>query len=151
MGLKIMKGKDGEPRETWYARFTRNGQKVNVNLRVPIRGRVPLDANGNFDVNGAGDAAFAKSRAAALAELSKMEAAAKTTGKTKAVRDAETADLEKRYYRARTGKGIEGVALAELAERWHKIKRTYKPTEIWSAAIDTWFARFTAFATRDAA
>ena len=151
MGLKIMKGKDGAPRETWYARFTRNGQKVNVNLRVPIRGRVPVDANGNFDVNGEGDAAFAKSRATALAAFADMQAAAKTTGKTKAVRDAETADMVKRYHRARTGKAIEGVALADLPELWRKIKRTYTPTDGWNAAVDTWFARFAAFATRYAA
>ena len=151
MGLKIMRGKDGAPRGTWYGRFSRAGQKVNINLGVPIRGKVPVDADGNFDVNGTGDAAFAKSRAAALAALADLKAAAKTTGKTQAVRDAETADLLKRYYRLRTGTAIKAVALADLPEHWRAIKRSYTPTKGWQAAIDTWFARYAAFAERYAA
>lgn len=155
MGLKIMKKADGTMRGTWYARFTRNGQKVNVNLKVPIRGKVPVctDIEGRecFDVNGTGDAAFERSRAAAAAALEEMQRAAKTTGETDAVKRAKTADMEKRYYRARTGKAIAGVTLADLPARWRAIKRTYTPTEDWSAAVDTWFARFAAFAARFAA
>ena len=101
MGLKIMSGRDGKPRETWYARFTRNGKKVNVNLRVPIRGTIPTttDDTGHvlFDADGAGDAAFTKSRKAALSALAAMEKAAKRTGDTTAVKQAKTADIARRY------------------------------------------------------
>ena len=49
-GLKIMKTAEGTARGTWYARVTRNGQKVNINLKVPVRGTIPTDKNGNFKV-----------------------------------------------------------------------------------------------------
>jgi len=151
MGLKILKGRDGQPRETWYARFTRNGQKVDVNLCVPIRGRVPVDANGHFDIDGTGDADFEKSRAAALAAFADMKAKAKTTGDTQAVKDAKTADIQKRYYRARTGKSIKGVRLIDLPELWAAQKRSYTPTANWQDAVGGWFRRFANFAARNAA
>ena len=74
MGLKIM-SENGVPRDTWYARFTRGGQKVNVNLGVPLRGTIPTttDADGHkvFNVNGKGDDAFERSREAARAARSR--------------------------------------------------------------------------------
>ena len=157
MGLKILKDKDGKPRDTWYARFTRNGTKVNVNLRVPIRGTVPTatDASGRtvFDVNGTGDAAFEKSRKAALAALRDMEAAAKRTGDTRAVKQAKTADLARRYYRAREGKSIEAaeIRLDELPALWRGLPRTYTPTAARMDYHDLVFRRFAAFASSYAA
>lgn len=153
MGLKILKGRDGNPRETWYARFTRNGGKVDVNLCVPIRGKVPTatDASGHtvFDVNGTGDAAFEKSRKAALAALEKMQAAAKRTGDTQAVKQAKTADLARRYYRAREGKSIEAVdtRLDELPALWRSLPRDTPATEARMKIYDATFKRFAAFAS----
>lgn len=145
-GLKIMRGANGEPRETWYARFTRNGQKVNVNLRVPIRGTVPVDANGQFDVNGTGDVAFVKSRAAALSALEKMKAAAKTTGDAAEVKAARTAAIAADYYRARTGKTIKTPLISELADYWqNEMVRTYTPTPERVRAAKAAFARFADF------
>ena len=141
-----MRGRDGAPRETWYARFTRNGQKVNVNLCVPIRGKVPLDAEGNFNVGGKGDEAFEKSRKAALKALAEMEKAAKTTGKTQAVKDAETADMINRFHRARTGKAIESPRLRDLPTLWNDLERTYTPTAERVRTARANFARFEKFA-----
>ncbi len=146
MGLKIMKADDGTARPMWYARFTRNGQKVNVNLRVPIRGAVPVDANGNFDVNGKSDAAFAKSRAAALVALADMQAAAKTTGDTQAVKDAKTADMVNRYHKARTGKGIKSPRLSNLPSMWIRLERNTTPTAERTRAATATFIRFAKFA-----
>ena len=154
MGLKIM-SENGVPRDTWYARFTRGGQKVNVNLGVPLRGTIPTttDADGHkvFNVNGKGDDAFERSREAARAALAKMMAAAKTTGDTQAVKAAKTADIQKRYYRARTGKSIKGVRLIDLPNMWAKQKRSYTPTENWQDTVSVWFRRFANFAARKAA
>lgn len=151
--MKIMTGKNGAPRETWYARFTRNGQKVNVNLRVPIAGKVPVDAKGSFDVNGKGDAAFEKSRKAAEAALRKMQAAAKTTGKSEAVRNAEAADLANRYYRARMGKSIKAVdtRLDELPGLWRSLPRETPATEERLRIYDATFKDFAKFAATYAA
>ena len=145
MGLKIMKDKDGNPRDTWYARFTRNGGKVNVNLCVPIKGKVPTatDASGRtvFDVNGTGDAAFEKSRKAALAALAKMEAEAKTTGDTQAIKAAKTADMVNRYHRARTGRPIKSPLLTELPDMWRGLARKRKPTAERTRAAEKTFTR----------
>ena len=150
MGLKIMKDKDGNPRDTWYARFTRNGGKVNVNLCVPIKGKVPTatDASGRtvFDVNGTGDAAFEKSRKAALAALAKMEAEAKTTGDTQAIKAAKTADMVNRYHRARTGRPIKSPLLTELPDMWRGLARKRKPTAERTRAAEKTFTRFNDFA-----
>lgn len=155
MGLKIMRANDGTPRDTWYARFTRNGQKVNVNLGVPIRGTIPTatDEAGRtvFDLASKGDAAFEKSRAAAAAAMKKMQQQAKTTGDGKEVKAAKDAEQAARYYRARTGRSVKGVRLADLPQLWAQTKRSYTPTEDWSKAVATWFDRFAKFADRKAA
>lgn len=152
MGLKIMRDKGGKPRETWYARFTRGGQKVNVNLGVPLRGTIPTttDADGRtvFDVNGTSDDAFAQSRKAALAALAMMEKAAKTTGDTQAVKDAKTADIATRYFRARTGQSIKAPSISKMGEIWKGVMRTYEPTPERTRAAMATFKRFADF-TRD--
>ena len=148
-GLKIMTDKDGKPLSRyWYARFTRQGEKRNVRIapKVEIKGNPPTDANGRIDLNGEGDAAFEKSRKAALAALAKMREAARVTGKTRAVKDAETADLVNRYHQARTGKAIESTRLDALGELWRGLERNYKPTAERTQAAERTFKRFAAFA-----
>ena len=146
-GLKILTGADGKPRSKfWYTRFTRGGEKVDVSLAVEIRGRPPRDANGRIDLKGRGDAAFERSRKAALDALAEMREAARTTGKTKAVKDAETADLVNRFHRARTGKAIESTRLDALPELWQGLERNYRPTAERIQAAARTFRRFAAFA-----
>ena len=147
MGLKIIMGKDGAPMSKyWYARFTRNGQKVNVSLKVPIRGTVPLDDAGHVDLERKSDQAFEASRKAALKALEEMERAAKTTGKSDAVKRAEEADMVARYHRARNGKKIAGVPLADLADLWRGLKRSYLPTPERTRLAASTFADFARFA-----
>lgn len=150
-----MPAENGGHRPTWYARFTRNGQKVNVNLGVPIKGTIPTftAANGKcrYNISSRGDEAFEQSRAAALSALSKMRRAAKTTGDAKEVKEAKDAVQAARYYRARTGVSVKGVRLKDLGELWAKQKRSYTPTENWKDAVQTWFARFAKFAAKHAA
>ena len=148
-GLKIMTDRAGQILSRyWYARFTRQGEKRNVRIapKVEIKGNPPTDANGRIDLKGRGDAAFEKSRKAALAALAKMREAAKTTGKTKAVRDAETADLVNRYHQARTGKAIESPRLDALADLWRGLARDTSPTAERTRAAVATFARFAKFA-----
>ena len=155
MGLKIMPAENGGHRPTWYARFTRNGQKINVNLGVPIKGTIPtfIAANGKcrYNIADRGDEVFEQSRAAALAALEKMQRAAKTTGDAKEVKQAKDAVQAARYYRARTGVSVRGARLKDLGELWIRQKRSYTPTENWKGAVQTWFARFARFAARYAA
>ena len=104
-------------------------------------------------MNGKGDNAFEKSRKTALAALRDMEAAAKRTGDTKAVKQAKTADLARRYYRAREGKSIEAadVRLDELPALWRGLSRSYTPTAGRMEYYDSVFRRFAAFASAYAA
>ena len=75
-----------------------------------------------------------------------MREAAKTTGKTKAVRDAETADLVNRYHQARTGRAIESPRLDALGELWRGLARDKTPTAERTRAAVATFARFAKFA-----
>ena len=155
MGIRILQARDGGARPTWYARFTRNGQKVDVNLGIPIRGTIPMteSENGEKRINlaGRGDDAFERSRAAALTALERMKAEVRTTGDAREVRAAKNAAQAARYYRARTGQSVKGVRLRDLSELWAKQKRSYTPTENWKDAVATWFERFANFAARHAA
>ena len=148
-GLKIMTDKTGKLRSRyWYARFTRQGEKRNVRIapKVEIKGKPPTGADGRIDLKGKGDDAFEKSRKVALAALAKMRKAAKTTGKTKAVKEAETADLVNRYHQARTGKAIESPRLDALADLWRGLARDKAPTAERTRAAVATFDRFARFA-----
>jgi integrase len=148
-GLRIMVDKKGKLLSRyWYARFTRAGEKRNVRIapKIEIKGAPPTDANGHIDLKRKGDAAFEKSRKAALAALAKMRKAAKTSGKTKAVKDAETADLVNRYHQARTGKAIESTRLDALWDLWQGLERNYKPTAERMQAAKRTFEKFAEFA-----
>lgn len=136
-GLKIMKTAEGTARGTWYARVTRNGQKVNINLKVPVRGTIPTDKNGNFKVNGRGDEAFRESRRLALDALKKMKADA---GKTSVV------DREKRIHRLQTGKALKETPLSALPALWRALPRETQPTEERMKIYDATFKRFMKFA-----
>ena len=136
-GLKIMKTAEGTARGTWYARVTRNGQKVNINLKVPVRGTIPTDKNGNFKVNGRGDEAFRESRRLALDALKKMKADA---GKTSVV------DREKRIHRLQTGKALKETPLSALPALWRALPRETPPTEERMKIYDATFKRFMKFA-----
>ena len=50
MGIKLIRNGSGNFCPTWFARFTRNGQKVDraltVKVRVKVRGKVPTTDDG---------------------------------------------------------------------------------------------------------
>lgn len=144
--LKIMRtGSSYRPH--WYARVTRNGKKVNVNLKIPIKGEVPTraDAEGRilFDVGGEGDAAFRRSRDAARAEMERMERKSKD--------GTSAADREKRILRLQTGRSMDGIRLADLPRIWRERMRSYVPNEKKMKDADATFRRFASFACTYAA
>lgn len=149
IGLKVMQDGAGALRSPfWYTRFTRNGQKVDVSLGVRIAGEPPRNEYGRIDLARTGDAAFEDSRRRAAAALSDMRKAARTCGKSKAVKDAETADLINRYHRARTGRSIESPRFETLGDLWDALARSRPPTAERSRNARNVFARFAAFARR---
>lgn len=141
MGLKIIRGRDGKPRSTWYGRIIRKGRVHTVNLNIPILGIIPTDAEGNFAIQNQGDEDFERSRRSALKVFDKWRGESKK----------DPAELQAKAYKVRTGTSLEGVPLAKLYELWEKQKRTYTPTDHWKDAVKTWFDRFTTFAAKYAA
>lgn len=137
MGLLIIKGRDGRFRTTWYGRISLKGKRKDTNLNIPIEGNIPLSSSGNPNLTAKGDAAFERSRAAALKVFERWRAECQK----------DPAELQRKAYIARTGDSLEGVPLHKLEEMWLKQKRTYTPTENWQKAVKTWFKRFCRFAS----
>jgi len=149
IGLKVLQDGAGALRSPfWYTRFTRNGRKVDVSLGVRIVGNPARNEYGRIDLALAGDTAFEDSRNKAAIALVDMRKAARTCGKSKAVKDAETADLINRYHRARTGRSIESPRFETLGDLWDALARSRPPTAERSRNARNVFARFAAFARR---
>lgn len=136
MGLKIITGRDGKPRGTWYGYIIVHGKTRTTNLNVPIAGTIPMNATGNISLTLPGDAAFERSRAAAQKAFDKWKAETK----------ADPAQLQVKAYKARTGETLDGIPLSKLAERWGGLKRECATTAGWQAMVKTWFDRFATFA-----
>ena len=141
MGLKIIKGRDGSTRPTWYGRVSVKGRLVTQNLNVPIEGEIPLDESGHPILSVKGDKAFERSRREAQRAFDLWR---KETRK-------DPAELAAKAYKARTGVSAEGIPLSKLADLWESQKRTYTPTADWQAAVRKWFERFATFARKYAA
>ncbi len=127
MGLRIIKTKDGSHRPTWYARFTRDGRKIDVNLKVPIRGRIPLDEHGNITLKVQGDSAFETSRREAEERL-RMGTVPHRTG---TVPTDHT--------------GTVPASIADLPQLWRAIPRNYTPSEHRLRLCDATFRAFARF------
>lgn len=138
MGLKILTGRDGKPRGTWYGRMSVKGSLRETNLNVPIAGTPPVDEAGNVVLSRRGDEAFEHSRRAAQKAFDAWRKAART----------DPAELAAKAYRARTGVSLDGTPLSQLAAAWRGISRTYTPTEHKMKLFDATFTRFEAFARR---
>ena len=131
MGLEIRLGRDGEPRNFWYGAYVdASGKRVSVNLRIPIDGK----RNPSGRLKDEGSPAFEASKATAKKELESIMFQAREKG--------SAAHLTERLIKARTGKAVEYVKLADLAQRWRKIPRETQPTETWFKWCDTIFTRF---------
>ncbi len=138
MGLKILMNGSGELCRTWYGRFSRNGQRFDRSLNVPVRGVIPLTKSGRWNPNAKGDAAFEKSRAKAAEALAAL---LKSDGdQRKRIKRAETQLL------ALTGQQVGKTPLSSLASKWMSLERNRKPTESRVNAAKRTFAGFAAFA-----
>lgn len=136
MGLKIQKDANGEIRPTWWARLSVRGNIREFNLKVPIKGEVPVDEDGHVTLRKQGDAAFEKSRNAALAAYEKM----------RKEKQANPAEVQERIYKMRTGEDPCGLPLSKLAERWMRQKRSYTSDPEWARSVKARFERFARFA-----
>ncbi len=133
MGLEIRLGRDGEPRKFWYGAYVdASGKRVSENLRIPIKGK----PNPSGRLKDEGTAAFEASKAAAKAKLESLKFEGREKG--------SAAHLTERLIKARTGKAVEYVKIADLPERWRKLSRETPPSRDWLEWCDTIFKRFAA-------
>jgi integrase len=128
MGLEIRRGRDGKPRMQWYGRYDEDGKAKVVNLGVPIKGTPPPS------LREPGTRTFEASRTKAEAALERVRNEAREKG------NAE--HLTRRLIESKTGRTVEYVRLADLADRWRTLPRETKPGTDWMAQCDAIFKRF---------
>lgn len=135
MGLRILKGRDGQPRPTFYGRFTdRDGKVCEENLQVKICGKPPSSLLDE------GDPEFERSRGKALNELKKRkgEAVSNRVGKSDAVR----------AFKRSTSKELKQTSIEGLPEVLASItKKTQSP--VWGKWRKKVVGEFVAWAGRE--
>ena len=93
----------------WYGRYNVGGKVICVNLDIPIEGRRPASMRKD------GDKAFERCRGHAQEKFDGI------------VRDAnekhDSSVYVKKLYEIRTGRQIDSIPLAKLAEEWDKASR----------------------------
>lgn len=129
MGLELRKGRNGKLRKDWYARLlTTEGKGKVVNLKVKWHGTPPPS------LREAGDERFEASRDLASARYKELQADAQ---------DKEnTAYHSRKLIQIKTGRKVEYVKLADLAEKWRGLGRENQPSADWLKWCDTIFGRF---------
>ena len=138
MGLRILINGNGEPCRTWYGRFTRNGQKFDRSLEVAVEGEIPLTAAGRWNSHARGDAAFEKSKRAALKAFASLVGS--DGDQRKRIKRAEAQLL------ALTGQQVGKTPLSSLAAKWVALERNRKPTLLRVNAAKRTFSSFAVFA-----
>ena len=137
MRLTFRRYSTGELRPYWYGIFERGG-KTRVATLCRWKGHPPVSGK----VGDTGDPAFEASRATALAEL--REAVEGERSK------ADAASLSARIHRARYGRDVETVLLAELPQRWEAIPRRRQPCARYAENCRQMLGRFLTFMTATA-
>ena len=138
MGIKLIRNGSGNFCPTWFARFTRNGQKVDRALTVKLRGKVPTTDDGQWDRTAKGDAVFEESRRAA--EKAFRALVRGEGNQRREIKKAETTLL------ALAGKKTDATPLSRLGQMWKSIERNKKPTALRVKIAEKTFASFALFA-----
>jgi integrase len=115
----------------WYGVFMTNGQKIIVNLKVPIAGKRPPKRTMQ------GDDEFEQSRGRAQEAYDRLarEMTEDRTGERALQKLAE----------AKTGREVEFPKLADLADWWAKIPRRKAPDERYALQVRLRLKRFAEF------
>jgi integrase len=133
MPLMLLKQRNGKLRPSWYGYYREDGVQRVFNLNVPWRGTPPASGR----VADTGDVAFERSRVKA------EEAVARHVEELRHKGRAE--HLTERLIESKTGRAVEYVALADLAQRWRTAGRETNPCVRYLAACDAHFKRFVTF------
>ena len=129
MGLEIRRRKDGTLIPHWFGAYKdETGKRIIRALSEPLPKKMPKS------LRETGDTAFEVSRAKALNELEGFKTEARTKGRA--------VHLVEKLIRAKTGREVEYVRLADLPAKWRGLARESKPTAAWLAWCDTVFGRF---------
>ena len=136
MSVALRRQRDGNLRPFWYGEYRDgDGNRIVVNLGK-WRGTPPPALLGTGDQT-TGNAAFEASREDAETELQKQAEEAKRKGRAE--------HLVERLIEVKTGRAVEHVRIAELADRWLSMPRGGDLTEAHAAGIKAACKRFMAF------
>lgn len=118
----------------WYGRFTTGGRRTFVNLGVAIEGKRPdrIDATGP-EV----DPRFIESRTRALVEHDRILRDIRTKGNLE--------EIQQRIVQLKTGRRLETVPIATLADAWARIPRKHPPVPRYEQIARQKLNRFSTF------
>lgn len=136
--MLLLKKTAGEWRPRWYGRWKMDGKIQEVPLcrwkgTPPASGKIGKDA---------GDRVFEASRNRALAELREIAEGKKS--------EADQAALAERVHRARYGRKVKRIKIADLYAVWRDRPRKHPPTEGHEAVARRTFERFEDYMSRTA-
>ena len=134
MGLQVRYRSDGQHVKTWYGQAVVNGKTESWTLKTPFKGKPPLTPEGRVTLRGEGDPLFETSRAKAENELKGLEEDAKQKGRAE--------NLVEKLIEKKTGRAVEYVKVADLAERWRNLPREAAPCSAKQAWADNMLNRF---------
>ena len=115
----------------WYGRYNVGGKVMFVNLDIPIEGRRPASMRKD------GDKAFERSRG---------HAQEKFDGIVRGANEKQDSSVYvKKLYEIRTGRQIDSIPLAKLAEEWDKASRKRAGSPRYVKQVHAIFKRFVEF------
>ena len=131
MGIILKRGRDGTYRKHWYGKYDVDGKAHVFNLAVPVKGKTPANLWKR------GDAAFERSRKEAQTEYIRTVEQARGKGRAEY--------LVERLIEMKTGRSVDHVRIADLADRWLSMPRDGKLTPAYVAGIKSACRQFKVF------
>ncbi len=131
MGVTLKLGRDGKPRRHWYGDIWIDGKRHVVNLAVVVQGKIPLTSSEKRDP------VFVRSRKAAQKALAEFAIHGRQKGRAE--------HLTERLIEIKTGRSVDRVAIADLADRWFAMPREGGLTKAYASGIRSTCKRFRDF------
>ena len=131
MGIILKRGRDGNYRKHWYGKYETDGKEHVFNLAIPVAGKTPPNLWKK------GDADFERSRKEAQKEYIKAVERAHGRGRAE--------HLVERLIEMKTGRSVDHVPIAELADRWLSMPRDGTLTPAYVSGIKSACQQFETF------
>jgi len=128
--VRLKKQRDGSFRPCWYGQYRDGDRQREINLNVKWQGTPPASGKSSDQ----GNRPFEASRAKAQAALTSFVEELRQKGRAE--------HLTERLIESKTGRPVQYVRIADLAERWRNLGRESQVTEAHLVNCDAHFRRF---------